>query len=213
MRTLAEDVARFADLDLLDGTGAEAVVIAAADVGRPLRQVPPEALKLRQLSPLPPHNNLNVSTAANRLRVEISTGNIGWFCALACAIVGILSWITVSGLRAESLRQWLIAPIFGGAAMLLLLVFGSTSLPRRSVLEADVNGLRLSRYRLLGKKSLLLRPEALRGLKPGPLVLTVRYESGQWHVHGITSAEMEWLVEALSDALAGHVVLHNPATV
>lgn len=211
MRTLAEDVARFAGLDVLDVTGQDPVVTVADEAGRPLRQDAPGTEAPRVLPPIPADSKLVVSNSAEGLRVEFLTGNAGCFRLLVCAVIGILSVIVVNAFRAESLNQWLYYPIVGGIAIVFLMIIGSNSMPVRTVLEASVSTLRISRHGALGTKLITVRPDSLRGLQPGDLAFTIRWDTGQWHTLGLSQAEMTWLAAALSDALAAPVVIEKTA--
>jgi len=112
---------------------------------------------------------------------------------------------------AQSLSQWLVYPLFGGVAMFVLMIFGSGSMPARTVLEAGVDGLRIIRHRPFGTKRIALRPVSVRGFQTGKLSFTIRWESGQWQTLGLSTDESAWPAEALGNALGAPVVIDAKA--
>jgi hypothetical protein len=209
LRTLAENVDRFTGFGLLDTTAETPAVIPAADVGRPLRPVPSAAEEPRILRPPPVQSTLTVSNPGGALRVEFAAGNAGCFRLLVCAVIGILAVIGYTAVQAESLNRWLIYPIAGGIAIMLLMIFGSDSVPVRRILEASVSGLQISRHHPFGTKQFTVPPASVREFRTGELAFTIRWDSGQWHTLGLTTDEKTWLAAALSEALAAPVVLEK----
>ncbi len=207
MRTLAEDVARFIGFDLIDGTSVTPKVIPAVEVGRFLRGSVSGTEMPRFVDAPPAQSTLSVTNPSGGLRVEFPTGNPGCFRLLVGVVLGILAIIVYGAFHEESLNRWLAYPLFGGVAIVVLLIAASGSMPVRTVIEAGVDGLRIIRYRPFGKKQIALKPEAIRGFDAGELAFTIRWESAQWHTLALSKGEREWLARALGDALKAPVVL------
>ncbi|MFN0128921.1 MAG: hypothetical protein ACKV19_19795 [Verrucomicrobiales bacterium] len=205
MRTLAEDVARFAGFDLIDTTAEEPVVIPVAEVGRVFSPVAAGSQEPWELRALPPHSTLAVSPASGGLRIEFPKGNAGCFGTLVCSLLGVLSVIVYTAFHAESLNQWLIYPIFGGVAMIVLMIAGAGSMPVRIVLEATVEGVRIIRYGPFGKKLISLRRDAIRGFLTEGIAFTIRWENGEWSTLELSPGERAWVADALSAALRAPV--------
>ncbi len=233
IKTLAEDIAYFMHLDVIDARRTVAVRIpyehiaervgpkpdkpvddvdnasvpdrdASDDVAHDAASHLSHADDVELIPPPPTGQGMRVTTDRETLRIEMTQGNAGCFVAMLLVLLAIGVAVLIGSLNADKTSEWLGYVFFGVIGAFLVLMFGSSSPPHRVILEAGAGELIIRDKGLIARKQQRIAADRVRDVAKEKFGMTIRWDDGQWQHVGLTANQYQWIIEAFEVVLPGY---------